>query len=455
MCKSSRFMAIFLVMMLVGSILGPAQATSAAAVRQSVQPKSILTPSSTSIGILNIPQTDVPIKVDGQCNDAAYASAFSQTFTDGGGSGTVLMVHTATKLIICMIGTAGTFSQRSGAVYLDPQGDGNTYTYAEKNDFRLQVGILSGANTSYQGTGVADGYVTDAAVAGFWSGSATADPKSDIVEYEIDLASFAIGDCGQVFGLAVYHHAYAAVGDDYGWPSNKFYDQPRTWQLLKLTNGPCSTTRKGTVAYVFRGELSSAISFHNLLSGAGYTVTLVPLSDVAATDFSVFHLIVIADDTGNLNTWGIPPATAAQVDKIKAANKPVLGLGEGGYSFFGQLGLFIGWPQGWHGPQEKMWKTASSPGSIFTGTSSNPVNHYLSPQNSVGIYLGVPSIPSDVVPFALEDPQALNHSPLIIQNCRMLWGNGGNPYQMTVDGKTVFLIRSRICSHFSAHLLPR
>ncbi len=454
MFKSSRFTTIFLVTILVGSILGPAQATSAAAVQQSVQPKSILTPSTTAIGILNIPQTDVPIKVDGQCNDAAYASAFSQTFTDGGGSGTVLIVHTATKLIICMIGTAGTFSQRSGAVYLDPQGDGNTYTYAEKNDFRLQVGILSGANTSYQGTGVADGYVTDAAVAGFWSGSATADPKSDIVEYEIDLASFALGDCGQVFGLAVYHHAYAAIGDDYGWPSNKFYDQPRTWQLLKLTNGPCSTTRKGTVAYVFRGELSSAISFHNLLSGAGYTVTLVPLSDVAATDFSVFQLIVIADDTGNLNTWGIPPATAAQVDKIKAANKPVLGLGEGGYSFFGRLGLFIGWPQGWHGPQQKIWKETTAPPAIFAGIPVDPITHYLAPQNSVGIYLGVPSIPPWVLPIAKEDPNKFNHDSLILQGCRMLWGNSGNPTQMTADGKAIFLNSVAYMAGFQCPLPP-
>jgi hypothetical protein len=438
MIKNTRFLAILMIAMMAASILGPAQTTVTAAQPQNADSKSILGAVS-SIGILDIPATDVPIKVDGQCSDAAYGGAVSQTFSDGGGSGTVKIVHTATKLIVCMIATAGTFSQRSGAVYLDPQGDGSTYTYAEKNDFRLQVGILSGTNSSYHGTGVADGYVADTTIPGFWSGAATTDAKNDTVEYEIDLASFGLGDCGQVFGLAVYHHDFAAAGDDYGWPSNMFYDQPRTWQLVKLVNGPCSAVKKGPIAYVFRGELSSAISFYNLLSSAGYGVTLVPLSDVAATDFSAFELILVADDTGNLDTWGTPPITAAQVAKITAPNIPILGLGEGGYAFFGRLGLFIGWPQGWHGPQEKMWKVATSPPPIFVGTSTNPVNHYLSPQNSVGIYLGVPSIPLNVVPFALEDPQATNHASLIIQDCRMLWGNGGNPYQMTADGKTVFL----------------
>src|SRR5665648_365714 len=337
MMKSTKIMTIILILMLAGSILDPAQTTTAAAEPKAADSTSSLAPTS-SIGILDIPQTDAGFKVDGDCNDAAYAGAVPQTFSDSGGSGTVLIVHTATKLLVCMIGTTGTFNQRSGSVYLDPQGDGNTYTYVQQNDYRLQVGILNGSNASYHGTDVADGYVPDAVVPSSWIGAAMITAANDTVEYEIDLAGFGIGICSQVFGLAVYHHDFAAIGDTYGWPSNTYYDQPRTWQLMKLVNGPCGVQPKGPVAYVFRGELTSAVSFYNLLSSAGYGVTLVPLSDVATTDFSVFNLILIADDTGSLNTWGTPPITTAQVDKIKVANKPTMGLGEGGYAFFGRLG---------------------------------------------------------------------------------------------------------------------
>ncbi len=96
-----------------------------------------------------------------------------------------------------------------------------------------------------------------------------------------------------------------------------------------------------------------ATSFYNLLTSAGYTVVLVPLGDILSIDFSKFDLTIIADDTGSLNAWGTPPAAtgSAQVDRITSPNKPILGLGEGGYAFFGRLSLFVGWPHGWHGPQ--------------------------------------------------------------------------------------------------------
>ena len=288
MLRNSSLSAIFWVAILISSILVPPQVTATAADRPASQPKSSLAPT-TAIGILDIPLTDTSIKVDGKCDDSAYASAVSQTFTDGGGSGTVFIVHTATKLIVCMIGTAGTFSNRSGSVYLDPQGDGSTYTYAQKIDYRLQVGITSGTNASFHGTDVADGYLPDVAVPGFWTGSATTDLKNDIVEYEFDLAGFGIGSCGQIFGLAVYHHDVAAAGNSYGMPSNMYYDQPRTWQLMKLVNGPCGVTPiPGPVAYVFRGELTSAVSFYNLLSSAGYGVTLVAFKRCSCHRFRYF-----------------------------------------------------------------------------------------------------------------------------------------------------------------------
>ena len=175
----------------------------------------------------------------------------------------------------------------------------------------------------------------------------------------------------------------------------------------------------------------------------------LPLSDVAATDFAIFKLIVIADDTGNLNNW----ATAAEVNKIMAPNIPVLGLGEGGYAFFGRLGLFIGWPQGWHGLQEKMWKDPADPTPIFTGISS-PVNYTRAPQNSVGIDLSAPSIPPGVIRIGLEDPVAANHNSLIMQDCRMLWGNSGNPTQMTADGKNLFLNSVEYIFYFQCPPLP-
>ena len=197
----------------------------------------------------------------------------------------------------------------------------------------------------------------------------------------------------------------------------------------------------GKIAYVFRRDVDTA-AFNGFLTGRGYGVTLVPLGAVLATDFSQFDLIIIGDDTGNLNDWGIPPATAAQVAQITRPNKPIIGTGEGGYAFFGQLSLFIGWPNGWHGPDNDLVRaTPLTAGAVYASPNAipaDPVKVYGTAVNSVAIYLGgAGAIPSSVFDIGDETPDT-KHAPLIAQSCRFLWGFGGNPSLMTPDGQNLF-----------------
>ena len=192
------------------------------------------------------------------------------------------------------------------------------------------------------------------------------------------------------------------------------------------------------IAYVFYGNDVDANAFKGLLasSAPAYSVDLIPLASVLATDFSLYDMTIIADDTGSLNTWGTPADWAAQVAKIKLPNKPILGIGEGGYAFFGKLGQFIGWPQGWHGPQTSALNAGTPPaGTIFGGLLS-PATLYSAPVNSVGIYLN--KVPADAFPIGLE-PATQDHADQIMQGCHFLWGNSGSPSLMTGDGKTLFL----------------
>jgi len=211
--------------------------------------------------------------------------------------------------------------------------------------------------------------------------------------------------------------------------------------LLAITGAPFSPASAqgsaGKVAYVFYGNDVEANSFKTLLeSTLLYTVQLVPLGSVLSTDFSLFDLILVANDTGSLDQWGTPGFTAAQVAKITAPNKPIIGIGEGGYAFFGRLTLFLGWPHGWHGPQDKMDPGPSAPPNFFTTLPSGTITHYTLPVNSVGIYLF--GLPLGVIPVGLEVPTQ-DHAGLIFQGCRLLWGGSGSPDQMTADGKTLFL----------------
>ena len=395
---------------------------------------------------LTIPEVPVGTgspKVNGDCSQAEYTGGLFVTFTDGPdgkGKGSVYLIHDANSLYMCITSPIGTNSTRFDSLYLDPQGDGDTYTFARQDDFSLRLDY-AGGKTTLRGNGLIGGWQDSSADNSLWSGTA-ATGNADVAEYALPLKNFGLNICTTIFGLAGYHPHFADSSDDYGWPSNQYYDQPGTWQPVVLGSSTCS--QAGSIAYVYRNDGSVAASFYNLLISAGYTVTLVPLSAVTTTDFNQFDLTIIADDTGLLNEWGNPPAAttgAAQVAQIILPNKPILGLGEGGYAFFGRLSLFIGWPMGWHGPQNILTRAAGFPPAIFSGVGPDPLQYYTSPSNSVGIYLRPDTpLPADVTPVAMENPLD-DHSSLIQQGCRMLWGNGGGPTGMTAspDGKLLFL----------------
>ncbi|MEZ4617123.1 MAG: hypothetical protein R2867_16670 [Caldilineaceae bacterium] len=195
----------------------------------------------------------------------------------------------------------------------------------------------------------------------------------------------------------------------------------------------------GRIAYVFRQDTATAADFKSLLEGRGFTVQLVRCPAVPTTNFNPFDAVIIADDTGSLSNWCAAAAGAAHID---SANKPTIGLGEGGYAYFGQLGKPMGWPNGWHGPMDRVTPTNVAAAywhlpTDFGAPPPNPVGLYSAPVNEVGIYL--PSV-AGVLPLGLE-PAATDHASLLAdqEDCNQLWGFSGGPTAMTGDGKDLFV----------------
>lgn len=430
-----------LVMMLGVSQPNPVNAAVLSPNQNQFAPVSQPAAPSAIPGALGIPPMTGKPSVDGICSVDEYAGALVETFTDGNGQqATVYIAHDGFFLYVCMQAQPGTFPERFGSLYLDPQGDGSSYTYAQKNDYSLRVNIPGTTRSSYNGTGVANGYVLNSSLDSMWNGVSQASANGETVEWRVSISEIGFGNCGALFGMAVYHHWFSGTGDDFGWPSNQWFDQPRTWQLVYLLNGPCTPPpgQSGKIAYVFRGNITDASSFYNLLVTNGYTVTMVPLTDILTTDFSTFDLIMVADDTGSLDQWGTAGLTANQVNKIKAGGKPIIGLGEGGYAFFGRFPLFIGWPNGWHGPDDNTTNAGTPAATTIFGALSSPLTVYTSEVNAVAIYLGGAGVPSDASPIGNEVPET-DHSNIILQRCQLLWGFSGNPSSMTGDGTTLFL----------------
>ncbi|MCB0081177.1 MAG: DUF11 domain-containing protein, partial [Caldilineaceae bacterium] len=195
----------------------------------------------------------------------------------------------------------------------------------------------------------------------------------------------------------------------------------------------------GKIAYVFRQDTATANDFKTLLEGRGFTVQLVRCPAVPGTNFTQFNAVIIADDTGSLNSWCAAAAGATHID---SAHKPTIGLGEGGYAYFGQLGMPMGWPNGWHGPMDRVTPTNVAVSYWHTPTDfgappPNPVGLYGAPVNEVGIYL--PSV-SGVLPLGVE-PAATDHASSLAdqEDCNQLWGFSGGPTAMSSDGKDLFV----------------
>ena len=151
-----------------------------------------------------------------------------------------------------------------------------------------------------------------------------------------------------------------------------------------------------------------------------------------------YDLVIVANDTENETTWNDPNTDPA----IEDSGKPVVGLGEGGYTFFGELGLSIGNPNGAHGSSNSI-EVIDPNCSLFRTPYSIEIPEDRALQlytetNNIGIYFW-PIIPETVTALGVE----VNHRgyfPLVMEHDRyLLWGFEETPLKMTEIGKTLFI----------------
>jgi len=166
-------------------------------------------------------------EIDATCFGREYRDGISANFVDGNGAtGVVYLKHDEENLYVCMIGAVGSYDQRFTSVYLDPDLGGGTFPQADDLSFRAN---LTGQDSSVLQGGGAPGYYIPISLAG-WRVE-TSVSFVDVAEYQIPLTFVG---CGSAFGLAVYHHWFAGISNDYGWPVSQYWDQPQTWAVVRL-----------------------------------------------------------------------------------------------------------------------------------------------------------------------------------------------------------------------------
>ena len=108
------------------------------------------------------------------------------------------------------------------------------------------------------------------------------------------------------------------------------------------------------------------------------------MGNIVNTDFTQFDVIIIGSNSGYTSTWGDP----ASVDTIVNSNKPILGLGEGGYAFYGKLSLNIGSPNGGHGSGNNIFVAQFAPnGALRWSNSMGGTSNSLCNDEAGNLYL--------------------------------------------------------------------
>ena len=198
------------------------------------------------------------------------------------------------------------------------------------------------------------------------------------------------------------------------------------------------------VAYVFTSDTAAAKSFNNLLTRHGMAVSLIQVDEILKIDFRQFALTIVANDTGNQATWGTAAGQVAQIAK----NSKVLGMGEGGYAFFGQVenssgkpGLTIGYPNGILNSAFAIYPV--DPNLAFFRTAYNtgaaggvPLQIYTDNVPNVAISTRILGV--NVLPNGYEDPNG-NFSTLVSEGCNHLWGFTADPAKMTANGRNLLI----------------
>jgi len=191
------------------------------------------------------------------------------------------------------------------------------------------------------------------------------------------------------------------------------------------------------IAYIYGSDAQEAEGFQSLLIGYGCPTSLVGLDQAPAAALESYDLIIVGDDTEDSAAWNDPQVTAA----IEGAGRPIVGMGEAGYNFFGVLGLSIGRPNGWHGDNNSIYVVDPNHPLFSTPYTINlPQDRMLRlymETSHVGINLF--PVPQTVLALGAETYR-LGYYPLVLeQNRYLLRGFTESPQKMTEAGKMLFI----------------
>ena len=158
------------------------------------------------------------------------------------------------------------------------------------------------------------------------------------------------------------------------------------------------------------------------------------MGDVATTPLADYEYAIVGPEARPLSSTAV----------VALRWMRVLGLGEGGYDFFGQLGSQIGRPNGWHGNETDVY--AVDPGAAVW---NEPYPIPIPRDQIVRVYthtahvgINLPSPGGVPVTLIGREPDNVQYYVIVEQYefpRQILWGYAGPPEDMTESGRQLFV----------------
>jgi len=192
------------------------------------------------------------------------------------------------------------------------------------------------------------------------------------------------------------------------------------------------------IAYIYLDKHDTAESFRSLLESYGCPTTLIKTKNVTATLLESCDLVIVADDTFYIHAW----TDFNGINAIEDSGKPIVGLGDGGYDFFGRLGLSIGSPHGLGNNHNSIY-VIDPAYSLFStpyliDIPQDGILQLYTESRVVALYFW-PDIPETATVLAVLHNEP-GYYPLAIEHNRyFLWGFEESPEKMTDIGKKLFV----------------
>jgi hypothetical protein len=191
--------------------------------------------------------------------------------------------------------------------------------------------------------------------------------------------------------------------------------------------------------YVYDTDADTAASYKAFLEARGFSTTQVTLEALPEVGLSAYDVILMGYDTGGYSEWF---GTAEDAKRLKAAGKPILGLGEGGALFFQVIGQYIGYNHTMFISNVTQVIAADPADFVW-----NKPYHINLSEGRVGVFMeavqGIATYLPEQVPGVLQvgrDVQWLSHYLVAKEKgSYLLWGFNAGPSLMTYAGKDLFI----------------